>query len=197
MRFVRRAGELLIAARIAAGGGSCGGHLALSGVIRDDERRRWPSPAPDLLLLFNPVVDTTEAGYGSQKLPAGRQLELSPVHHLRPGVPPTFVVHGTDDRAVPFENVERFRARLYELGTNCTLVPFEGRPHAFFNYHESPKDFEAVLDRLDRFLVAMGWMTGDSEARRYARLMSWNPASTVLRGVWTARPPGGWPDAGG
>jgi len=83
------------------------------------------------------------------------------------------------------------RARLYELGTNCTMVPFEGRGHAFFNFHERPDDFEAVLDRLDRYLVAMGWLAGPSAAHQYTRLMSWNPAATVRRGVWTARSPGG------
>jgi acetyl esterase/lipase len=203
MRQVRaRAGELGIdPARIAAGGGSCGGHVALcTGVIagHDDPADDLAvSPAPNLLLLFNPVVDTTEAGYGSQKIPEGRRLELSPLQQLAPGVPPTFVVHGTEDRAVPFENIERLRVRLYELGTNCTLVPFEGRGHAFFNFHESPEDFEAVLDRLDRYLVAMGWLEGPSQAHGYARLMSWNPAATVLRGAWQARPEGGWPAAGG
>jgi len=203
LRWVRaHAAELGIdAARIAAGGGSCGGHVALcTGVIEghdDPADDLAVSPAPDLLLLFNPVVDTTEAGYGSQKLPADRRTELSPVHHLRPGAPPTFVVHGTEDRAVPFENIERFRARLYELGTNCTMVPFEGRGHAFFNFHESPADFEAVLERLDRYLVAMGWLAGPCQAERYTRLMSWNPAATVVHGVWTARPPDGWPPAGG
>ncbi|NIQ76054.1 MAG: prolyl oligopeptidase family serine peptidase, partial [Nitrospinaceae bacterium] len=56
-----------------------------------------------------------------------------PCHHVRPGLPPTLVFHGTADKTVPFENAERFTRLMNESGNICELVPFEGRNHGFFN----------------------------------------------------------------
>jgi non-heme chloroperoxidase len=39
---------------------------------------------------------------------------------------PVLVLHGTDDRILPFEATA---ARLPALITDCTLVPVEGGPH--------------------------------------------------------------------
>ncbi|HEY3841198.1 MAG TPA: alpha/beta hydrolase fold domain-containing protein, partial [Bryobacteraceae bacterium] len=71
MRWVRtHAAELHIdPSRIVASGGSAGGHLAGATAILDgvddpaDDLR--VSPAPAALILFNPVLDTTETGYGA------------------------------------------------------------------------------------------------------------------------------------
>lgn len=62
-----------------------------------------------------------------------RDRELSTVHHLRLGMPPTIVFHGTSDRTVPFENAERFVSSMKALGNKCELVAFEGADHGFFN----------------------------------------------------------------
>nr|WP_235047077.1 prolyl oligopeptidase family serine peptidase [Winogradskyella psychrotolerans] len=85
------------------------------------------------MILFNPVVDTTEKGYGIAKVGKNRKTEISPSHHVVEGIPPTLIFHGTADQSVPFENVERFTKLMTEMGNTCELIPFEGKGHGFFN----------------------------------------------------------------
>ncbi|MHA6480919.1 alpha/beta hydrolase [Paenibacillus sp. strain BS8-2] len=137
--WIRRHAEQWGAASwpIIAAGGSAGGHLALCAAMfadRDDHDNRV-SCKPDALLLFNPVVDTTESGFvnGVPRF-GGRERELSPTHAVRPGLPPTLILHGTEDKAVPYRNVLLFQERMRAAGNNCELHTFEGRGHGFFNH---------------------------------------------------------------
>ena len=87
IRWVRsHAPELGIdPARIAASGGSSGGHIALSAAVFDrfDDPRedRSVSAKPNALVLFNPAVDTSSAPTFAARTP-GRGQEGSPFHHL-------------------------------------------------------------------------------------------------------------------
>lgn len=74
------------------------------------------SSAPNAMILFNPVVDTTEKGYGVGSVGHHRKTEISPCHHVRNGLPPTLLSHGTADGTVPFENAERFARLMQEAG---------------------------------------------------------------------------------
>ena len=96
--------------RFIADGGSASGHVAAcAGVIEGHEsndENAEISSIPNALVLFNPVIDTTDKGYGSEKFTPETQTELSPCHHVRKRLPPIHIVHGTDDKTVPFEHVE-------------------------------------------------------------------------------------------
>jgi acetyl esterase/lipase len=147
--------------KIIAGGGSAGGHVAAcAGVIEGhdakDENAKVSS-IPNALVLFNPVIDTTDKGYGSDKFTPEAQTELSPCHHVRTGLPPTFIVHGTADRTVPFENVERFDRLMRKASNVCKLLAFEGRQHGFFNVPGFKKgtkeDFTAIMEGATAFLA--------------------------------------------
>jgi len=140
-------------ARVIAAGGSAGGHLAACAAIlnRDDKQA-----IPDALLLFNPVVDTTERGYGAH-LMNGREREASPAHHVAEGLPPTLIMHGTADRTVPFENAQRFANLMQQHGNICKLVAYEGQTHGFFNYRpEGNPYYDATLQQCERFLQDIG-----------------------------------------
>lgn len=123
--------------RIVAAGGSAGGHVAAcTGMIESHEEagdKTSISSMPNAMILFNPVLDTTAKGYGAKKFTPEQQTDLSPCHHVRKGIVPTIIFHGTADKTVPFENAERFAKLMKEAGNVCVLVPFEAKDHGFFN----------------------------------------------------------------
>ena len=153
--------------RIAASGGSAGGHIAactslIAGAEEAGENLKISS-APNALLLFNPVLDTTGQGFGAKNFSPAQQTELSPAHHVRKGIPPTIIFHGTADRTVPFENAERFTRVMKEAGNDCVLVPFPGKDHGFFNGssfrpQSDDKDFDLTMKHGIDFLTKQGWL---------------------------------------
>jgi acetyl esterase/lipase len=152
-------------ARIVAAGGSAGGHLAAcTAVIKNVNESTDDlsvSAKPFALVLFNPVVDTGKKGYGQEKL-AGREFELSPVHHITAGVPPTLILHGKADTTVPYENVLRFNYLMKQQGNESDLEGYKKQGHGFFNYKKSPKYFKKTLLRTESFLVEKRLLTGES-----------------------------------
>ena len=146
--------------RIAAGGGSAGGHVAAcAATITDgDDEDGTNSSRPDALVLFNPAVDATLDLFADRFV--GRALEISPVHHVKPGQPPTIIFHGTADNLVPFENVERFTRLMTAAGNRCELVPFPGKPHGFYHHGEPPgsESYHTSIVATERFVTALGFL---------------------------------------
>ncbi len=149
--------------RIVAAGGSAGGHIAAcTGLIEGNEEageKTRISSVPNAMILFNPVLDTTDKGYGAKNFKPEQQTDLSPCHHVRKGIAPTLVFHGTADKTVPFENAERFTKLMKEAGNECVLVPFDGKNHGFFNGSFFRKgngdaDFDLTMKRSVEFLKA-------------------------------------------
>ena len=163
VRWVRaHAAELSIdPQRVAAGGGSAGGHVAacaatVPGFDTPGEDTRI-SAAPDALVLFNPVVDTMSERWAPRL--NGRAVEISPLHHVKPGLPPMIIFHGIDDFVVPFEDVVRFTNASQAAGNICELVGFEGKGHGFFNFgREDGSAYKATLRATDDFLVKHGFL---------------------------------------
>lgn len=166
MRWVRsHAAELDIdPSKIVASGGSAGGHLAgataiLNGVD-DPADNLQVSPAPIALVLFNPVLDTTETGYGASMM-GKNAINLSLTHHVKPGLPPMILFHGTADHTVPFANAVEFTRRVKAAGADCRLVPFEGADHGFFNSpafrkSASATNYAKIMRDVDEFLIRLG-----------------------------------------
>ena len=153
--------------RIVASGGSAGGHLAactslIAGGEEADENLKISS-TPNALILFNPVLDTTERGFGAKEFKPEQQTTLSPCHQVRKGIPPTILFHGTADKTVPFENAERFTKLMKAAGNDCVLVPFAGKGHGFFNGtffrpQSDGADFDLTMKRSSEFLTAHGFL---------------------------------------
>jgi len=119
--------------RIAASGGSAGGHLAaamalVQGLDEKGEDLKISS-VPNALALFNPALDL-----GAPRLRemfGARVLDISPLHHVRKGAPPAIIFHGTADTTVPFKQAEDFCAAMKMQGNRCELMPYEGRAWIF------------------------------------------------------------------
>lgn len=152
-------------ARIVAAGGSAGGHVAActaliegyEGPGEDLSISSWPNA----LILYNPVLDTTEIGFGVNIVGVDRKTEISPCHHVKPGLPPTLVIHGTADATVPFENAERFTRLMQAAGNHCELIAAEGQEHGFLNgSYFRPKNgdihYNRGLQQSLEFLAAIG-----------------------------------------
>ena len=174
MRYLKTHGDELgiDTSRIVAGGGSAGGHLAACTAtitkVNEDSDDLSVSTKPYALVLFNPVVDTGKKGYGQKKM-NGREFELSPVHHITPGVPPTLIMHGKSDTTVPFENVERFKQIMQQEGNKCILKGYPKQTHGFFNYNKKPKYFKKTMQKTEAFLDDLNLLKGSSWLREYVK----------------------------
>ncbi len=139
IRWVRKhASELGIDPdRIIASGGSAGGHLAactdlINGYEQKDENHKISSK-PNATILYNPVLDTTNKGFGTKAVGIERKTAISPIHHIRKNLAPTLLLHGTADKTVPFENAERYAKLMQKAGNHCTLISAKDKGHGFFN----------------------------------------------------------------
>lgn len=133
---------------LAAGGGSAGGHLAAGCAFIDqwnDEADDTSIPCrPDALVLFNPVADTTEAGYGHQRL-GEHAKAMSPVHQVGSNPPPTIILHGDQDVTTPLQNAIDLRIAIENHQGLCELHVYEGKGHGFFNHEPDLSDTTAKM----------------------------------------------------
>lgn len=148
--------------RIVASGGSAGGHIAgATGIIKGYEEAGEDlsvSSKPNLMILFNPVLDTTDKGYGAKNFKPEQQTDLSLTHKVKPGIVPTLVFHGTGDTTVPFENAERFTRLMKKAGNECLLEAYKSKGHGFFNgaffrKRNGDEDFNATMQQSIQFLT--------------------------------------------
>ena len=168
--------------KVAAGGGSAGGHVAASiaiikGFEAEGEDHRVPS-IPDALVLFNPAVTLRDIDmkydFPDEKeatMPERTGVppkELSPYHHIRKGLPPTIIFHGTKDTAVDHKTVVLFESKMQQLSNPCRLVSYTGQPHGFFNFGRSDNTyFLKTVKEMDLFLNKIGWINGKDTVQTF------------------------------
>lgn len=168
MRWARKnAGDWGIdPSRLAAGGGSAGGHLAAGTAflpgLNEPGAKLNDSCAPDALILYNPVMDNGPTGYGFERV-GDRFREISPLHNIGPEAPPpTITFLGTEDALIPVETMRTFAHAIRREGGRCDVHIYEQASHGFFNARDwgNLRYFE-VLRATDRFLGSLGWLEGD------------------------------------
>lgn len=161
MRYVRaHAAELGIdPQKIVASGGSAGGHLAAATALFDgvneDTDDLKVSPVPNALVLLFPVIDTSTEGYGNAKI-GPRWQEISPVHQVRAGVPPTIIFHGTADTATPFKGAKAFQEAMVKAGNRCELDVNEGGVHGYLM--RTRELFDDTMRKTEVFLTSLGYL---------------------------------------
>jgi acetyl esterase/lipase len=169
MRWLRKNAERLgiDPNRLAAGGGSAGGHLAaatatLPGMDEPGEDTSI-SAVPNALVLFNPALSLAPVPgldlKGFEKIQTEERFgcppeAISPLHHVTEHLPPTLIMHGRADTTVPFASAEAFAEAMKKKGNRCELIGYEGQSHGFFNV----AGFDETLAEADKFLVSLGYL---------------------------------------
>jgi acetyl esterase len=159
--------------RIAAGGGSAGGHVAaatgtVSGFEHEGEDLAVSS-RPDLLVLFNPVYDNSRNGYGFARVKAYWE-SISPLHNISALTPPATVFFGSNEKLVKREAMEAFQSQMREHGIRSDLFVYEGQGHGFFNFgKENGKWFFETMTEAHKFLADHGYITGKPSVDTYLK----------------------------
>jgi len=152
--------------RLAAGGGSAGGHLAgVTGVCPDfnaaDDPNASFSATPNALVLFNPVLDLRKLGEGNERVPGTEDqkrkvtAQLSPAAYVTKDAPPAIIFFGSEDRLI--DTARPYAAEATKLGARAKIFVAPGQRHGFFN--RDPWQ-TATLRMADEFLASIGYLQG-------------------------------------
>ncbi len=162
IRFLRANVEILgiNPDKIVGSGGSAGGHIAaaagiIDGLEEEGENLSFSSK-PDALVLFNPVFDNGPEGYGFERV-SDRYMEISPIHNITPGDPPTILFFGTKDKLIPVSTIKEFQNKMQIANNQCELFLYEGQGHGFFNFRFTEYYNKTVFEA-DKFLVSLGFL---------------------------------------
>ncbi len=145
--------------KIAASGGSAGGHIASSTALIDkyteDSDDLTVSCKPNALVLFNPVVDNSPMGYGYERI-GDNYKDFSPLHNIDSAdVPPTVFFVGDSDKHVPVEVARYFAKAIERVGGRCDLYVYENQKHGFFN---DEKYYQITLGKVIEFLTSIDYI---------------------------------------
>ena len=143
--------------RVVLFGHSAGGHLVcLAGTLVDDSVR------VQAVVGYAPVTnheqDLPVRGGLSTSLQAllnrpkeltpeslGLLREISPLNHVRPGLPPMLLIHGELDKTVPLQQSLDFQAKLRANGDACDLLVVPGAGHSLADWDRHDPDYPARL----------------------------------------------------
>lgn len=164
IRWVRQhAAELGIdPKRVAAGGGSAGGHVAAATGhttgFEEDGEDPTISTRPNALVLFNPVLDNGPDGWGHKQV---REYwkNFSPLHNITKEDPPAIVFLGTKDKLIPVSAMQDYQQRMKALDIRCELKLYQGEGHGFFNANKGDgSSYTQTVAEMDQFLTSLGYL---------------------------------------
>ena len=157
--------------RIAAGGGSAGGHVAAATGMCDNLEdpnevlEESISAKSNALVLFNPVYDNGPDGYGHGRIKEWFPA-ISPAHNITKDDPPAIVFLGTKDSLIPVATAENFQKTMKEAGIKSDLHLYEGQTHGFFNEKRGGVEvFADTLRKMDAFLAELDYLKGEADEK--------------------------------
>ncbi len=150
--------------RIVGSGGSAGGHVAACATLVEGLEPAGEdysvSSKPDLMVLYNPVMETTFARLVERIGNAKMAEKISPNNWIGKGMPSGIMFFGTKDALI--EPAIRSLEKAGSAGVKLELWTAEGEKHAFFN--KSPW-LEWTLYLTDQFLQQNGYLDGKPEIK--------------------------------
>ncbi len=123
--------------RIVASGNSAGGHLVLTTAMAEEINEKTDnlnySACPNILLINSGVFNITADG-GTSWISKGLNdknyvKKISPQQLLKKGLPPTLIVHGTNDQSVDYASAKSFTDEMKRLGNDIEFQTLEGAHH--------------------------------------------------------------------
>ncbi len=183
--------------RIGVAGGSAGGHLSLllatrGGPGKPDAKDpvERESSAVQAAACFFPPTDFLNYGQpGESALGEGILKDyrsafgevptepvakrkfgesISPIYHVRTGVPPVFIIHGDADTLVPIQQAQVFLEKLNSVGGQGQLDTRKGATHGWANWEADTGLFAAWFDQhLKRPTGSASASPADSGAPRF------------------------------
>lgn len=177
MRWVRNhAAKLGIdPRRIAAGGGSAGGHLAaFVGMVEgsdDPQDDRGLSCRPTAMLLYNPALLHGNQGPDDPvpAISAGlakTYAAIAPFTSVTADDPPGIILVGTEDSVLPIRVLKEFQAKCQAAGVRMDVAIYPGEGHGFFGIRRSLARFYETTIEVDKFLGSLGWVKGEPTLTR-------------------------------
>lgn len=155
--------------RLVVTGRSAGGHLSLTtGMLAasagfDAECISAAEPRVAAVVNFYGITDVADlmAGRPNEKsytvswLGSQRDREeiarsVSPIHHVREGLPPILTIHGDADRIVPHSHAAELHRRLDEAGADNELLTIPGGGHGGFSPAQTAEIDRAIRAFLGR-----------------------------------------------
>ncbi len=158
IRYIRRNAKKWQADpnRIALVGGSAGGYLSnMVGVLQapgikgaKDPVDRTSARVQAVVTLFGPSDLRGREPQGNVKSLLGPLIEqkgveaalaeASPVMHINSDAPPFLLIHGDQDKSVPFVQSTHMQVALKANGVRCDLIVIPNGPHATGSWHKIP-----------------------------------------------------------
>ncbi|MBI2185657.1 MAG: alpha/beta hydrolase [Acidobacteria bacterium] len=159
--------------RIVLTGQSAGGHLAYIGAMLPESAgldRRCPGRDPLKIAAvvswygvsdYTTLVDDPARDYAITWIgPQANRTEIatlvSPMMYVRPGLPPTLVIHGDADPVVPYDQAVRVVGALKKAGVTAELFTVPGGRHGNFPREHVLRAWSAI----EAFLMKNGLMKG-------------------------------------
>jgi pectinesterase len=106
-------------------------------LVADAQRRggldKWSSMTD---LLGRTVLDV-----GTMKL----LEEISPINHVKPGLPPFLLIQGATDKTVAYDLTRSFQARLQAAGVSCDLITVTNAQHRIADWEKLDAGFQVKI----------------------------------------------------